>query len=203
MSFDTGGTETRLLRQHAAGDERALSAALRRLEPELRKLARHYLRRERSNHTLDVEGLVTETYLRIVGQRVVEWRNREHFLGIAAQTMRRILCDYARQRHSMKRGGPSRRQRVSMNDRDIRAIPYGTRDPDQRLAIEMALEKLGMRDPVAAELVELRYFAGFTLEEASEILEIPARTLSRRWKIARAWLFRELNTKKSRSLSNT
>jgi RNA polymerase sigma factor (TIGR02999 family) len=180
-----------------------MSVVMRRLDPELQKLAAHYLRRERRNHTLDAEGLVNETYIRIAAQRKVEWRNREHFFGIAAQTMRRLLCDYARQRRSIKRGGPHRGRKVSMNDFDIDQIADSTRDPDLILEIEMALEKLASRDPVAAELVELRYYSGFTLEDAAQILDIPARTLSRRWKIARAWLFRELNTKKSRSLQNT
>jgi len=110
--------------------------------------------------------------------------------------MRRILCDYARRRNSVKRGGPGLKRHLSMSALDAELVRPESRDPDLPLLIESALRRLSKQDPVAAELIRLKYFAGFTLAEVSDILEVPTRTLSRKWRIARAWLFRELNNSK-------
>ncbi len=187
---------TELLQQYGKADDRAMNMLVRKVGPELDRLAHFYLRKERSNHTLDPQSLVHETYLRLATQHKVLWMNRQHFYGVAAQTMRRILCDYARQRNSLKRGGPGQKRLVSIHELDAELIRSESRDPDLHLSIQLALGRLASRDPAAAELVKLRYFAGFTLVEVSEILEIPTRTLSRKWRFARAWLFRELNINK-------
>jgi len=187
---------TVLLQRYSQGDERAMDLLVRKVGPELDRLARSYLRKERSNHTLDAHALVHETYLRMAGQRRVVWNNRQQFFGVAAQTMRRVLCDYARQRNSLKRGGPGPKRPLSISELDAELVRAESGDPDLPLLIQSALRRLASRDPVAAELVKLRYFAGFTLVEVSEILEIPTRTLSRKWRFARAWLFRELNIPK-------
>ena len=191
---ETGITD--LLQQYSQGDHRATDALIRKVGPELDRLARFYLRKERSNHTFDAQALVHETYLRLAGQRNVFWSNRQHFYGVAAQTMRRVLCDYARRRNSIKRGGPGGKQPLSISELNVELVLPESRDPDLPLLIESALKRLSIQDPVAAELVRLRYFAGFTLVEVSEILEVPTRTLSRKWRFARAWLFRELNITK-------
>jgi RNA polymerase sigma factor (TIGR02999 family) len=171
-----------------------MDGVVRKIGPDLHRLARHYLKRERRNHTLDSRALVHEAYVRLAGQDRVSWRNRQHFLGVAAQTMRRILCDYARKRKSVKRGGRLDRRPISLSEIDANLVKQEGLDMDIPIGIDLALERLSLRDPVAAELVELRYFGGFTLAEISEILDIPARTLSRRWRFARAWLYKELNT---------
>ena len=187
---------TVLLKRYGRGDERATEMLMRKVGPELDRLAHSYLRKERSNHTLDAHALVHETYLRMAAQHRVSWMNRQHFYGVAAQTMRRILCDYARQRNAVKRGGPGPERPLSISELDIELIQSVSRDPDLPLLIESALSRLESYDPVAAELARLRYFDDFTLAEASEILEIPTRTLSRKWRFARAWLFKELNIPK-------
>lgn len=184
---------TDLLRRYNRGERRVMESVFKQIGPDLYRLARHYLRKERQNHTLDPEALVHETYLKLIGQERVSWKNRKHFLGVAAQTMRRILCDYARSRNSIKRGGGAFRRPLRLSEIDVNRIRYESKDPDLPLLIEGALERLAAHDSVAAELIELRYFGGFTLAEISEILDVPTRTLSRKWRFARAWLFKELN----------
>lgn len=185
---------TELLHRHNEGDEEALDAVVCLLHAELSKLARHYLRVERPNHTLDTRALVNESYMRLVGQRKVSWQNRKHFFGIASRTMRRVLCDYARRRQSEKRGGPHGVAPLDFNDL---ASEYLGTDPwrfEKALQIDDALRRLAKKDPVAVELIELRYFAGLTLDEISDILGFSMRTLSRKWRFARAWLYKELKS---------
>lgn len=186
------GTMTFLLRRRSQGDDRAMNAVIARAWPELYRLARYYLRRERSGHTLDAQALVTETYLRLAAQTDVDWQNRRHFYGVAAQTMKRVLCDYARQRNAMKRGGGADRRPITFADLDQGLARPETVDADQRLWIELTLEKLARVDRVSAELVRLRYMSGFSLPEMARILGVSPRTLSRKWRFARAWLKREL-----------
>lgn len=188
----TAGTMTILLRRHSRGDHRAMNTVVSTAWPELYRLARYYLRRERAGHTLDAQALVTETYLRLAAQSDVDWQNRRHFYGVAAQTMQRVLCDYARQRNAMKRGGGVERRPITFADLDQGLAHPETVQADQRLWIELILEKLARVDHLSAELVRLRYTSGFSLPEMARILGVSTRTLSRKWRFARAWLKREL-----------
>ncbi len=151
---------------------------------ELRRLAAARLARERPGQTLDATSLVHEAYLRLVDQdKAQQWNGRGHFFAAAAEAMRHILVDQARRKHSQKRGGA--RKRV-----DLEQVAAATSDrPDDVLAIHEALELLGAHDPVKAELVQLRYFAGLSLEEAANLLGISRATADRYWRYARTWLY--------------
>ncbi len=154
---------------------------------ELRRLAAAYMRRERPGQTLQATALVHEAYLRLAGAGA-PWTDRNHFLGIAARSMRQILVERARARGAHKRWGGM--NRVSMTDSLQLAA-----DPETMLpALDDAIERLGKIDPEQAKIVELRYFAGLSVEEAADAMEISPATLKRRWSLARAWLFRELST---------
>jgi RNA polymerase sigma factor (TIGR02999 family) len=169
------------------------AGAMERLLPlvydELRRLAASQLRRERPDHTLGATALVHEAYLRLVDQQRVSWQGRAHFFGLAAQAMRRILVDHARRRKAAKRGY---QHAVTLDD----DTPVGAAEPppDEILAVDEALERLAALDPRQARLVELRYFAGFTIEEAAELLGVSPATAKRDWAMARAWLQRELGS---------
>lgn len=153
---------------------------------ELKVLAASYLRRERVDHTLSPTGLVHEAYLKLVDQRSVGWEGRSHFFGIAAQAMRRILVDHARRRIAKKRG---RQLQVTL---DTAAEPAGAPPDEEVAAVDEALARLAALDPRQARLVELRYFAGLSIEEAAEVLGVSPATVKRDWVLARAWLQREL-----------
>jgi RNA polymerase sigma factor (TIGR02999 family) len=149
---------------------------------ELAKLARAYMRRERGNHTLQATGLVNEAYMRLVEQRNVTWQDRKHFYGIAARCMRRVLVDYARQRHADKRGGEA--PLVSIDEAaDVSSgLSY---DP---IALDLALDRLAKLDRRQAEIVELRYFAGMSIAETAAHLGVSPATVKRDWESARVWL---------------
>jgi RNA polymerase sigma factor (TIGR02999 family) len=184
----TKATEvTRLLRDWRAGDEEALERLLPRVYDELRRLARAYLARERPGHTLQPTALVHEAYLRLVDQTRVDWQNRAHFFAIAATSMRRILVSHARRRHAAKRGGAALTLTL---DEGLAAA--GERDVDL-VALDEALAALERLDPRQARIVELRFFAGLTIEETATALEVSPATVKLDWKLARAWLFRELS----------
>ena len=153
---------------------------------ELRRLARGYLRRERIDHTLQPTGLVNEAYLRLADQKRTQWQNRAHFVGIAAQLMRRVLREHARGRNAAKRGGHQPKLLVE----DIQGLTGGSMV--DFLAIEQALEGLTKLDPVAARVVELRFFGGLTAEETAELLEMSPTTVKRHWTVAKAYLFQQL-----------
>ena len=178
---------TKLLHDWGHGDARAMDELLPLIYDELRRRAAAYLRRERPNHSLQATALVNEAYLRLVDQHKVVWKNRGHFFAIAAQVMRRILVDHARNRHRDKRGGPV--ENVSLKD-SILALP-GENDVDI-IALEEALSRLASIDAEKERLVELRYFVGLSLEDAADVLKISRATATREWKLAKAWLFREL-----------
>ena len=178
---------TQLLRNWGDGDVHAMDELFPLIYKELRRRAAAYLRRERPNHTLQATALVNEAYLKLAGQHNVVWKNRGHFFAIAAQVMRRILVDHAKNRHRDKRGGPD--EDVSLKD-SILAAP-GEKEVDV-IALDEALRRLASLDPEKERLVELRYFVGLSLEEAAEILEISRATATREWKLAKTWLFREL-----------
>jgi RNA polymerase sigma factor (TIGR02999 family) len=179
---------TRLLNELAAGQQDVLPQLVPVVYDELRRLAASYLRRERPGHTFQPTALVHEAYLRLVEQEAVQWQNRGHFFGIAAQQMRRILVDYARAHHAAKRGG--RQEQVPLAD-DIAVVFPPVED---LVALDEALSRLGAIDPQHARIVELRVFAGLTIEETAAALEISATAVKRDWNLAKAWLHRELAT---------
>ncbi len=176
---------TTLLAALASGEPGAMHRLLPAIYDELKRLAAAQLRRERDEHTLGATALVHEAFLRLVGQRAVDWQGRAHFFGIAAQSMRRILVDHARQRAAQKR---ARNQQVTLDE----AAPIAAdSDSDEILAVHEALDRLALLDARQARLVELRYFAGFTVDESAELLGISPATAHRDWAVARAWLQRE------------
>lgn len=182
---------TRLLIDWSNGDKGALERLMPLVYDELRRLAAGYLRRERSDHTLQATALVNEAFLRLVDQHSVQWHNRAHFFGIAAQMMRRILVNHARDRNAEKRGGD--RCRVTLSE-DI-AIEVG-RDIDL-LALDDALNRLAAADERKSRLIELRFFAGLGMEEAAEVIGVSLATAKRDWTLARAWLYREIKKERS------
>ena len=180
---------TRLLADLSGGQTGALERLLPLVYDELKQLAASQLRRERDEHTLGPTALVHEAFFRLVDQRSVSWQGRAHFFGVAAQAMRRILVDHARRRSAAKRG---RQHQVTL---DSEAAGADEAPADEVLAVDEALERLAAVDPRQAKLVELRYFAGFSIEEAAELLEISPATAKRDWTFARAWLQRELTAR--------
>lgn len=154
---------------------------------ELRRLAKAYLRRERSDHTLQSTALVNEAFLRLVNQRNVQWKNRAHFFGIAAQLIRRILVDHARAHQAGKRGAGA--FKLSLDE----AIGVAEKQDLDLVALDDALQRLCEFDPQQSRIVELRFFAGLSIEETSEVLGISPATVKREWSTARAWLYRDLS----------
>ena len=154
---------------------------------ELRRQAARYLRRERAGHTLQTTALIHEAYVRLVDQRRVQWQNRAHFFGIAAQLMRRILVDHARTKKRAKRGGSD--VRVSLSEATLQTQ---AQDFDI-VALDEALERLGEIDEQQSRIVELRFFSGLTVEETAEVLSISTATVKRDWSMAKAWLHREVS----------
>lgn len=180
---------TALLVKWLAGDQQALELLLPLAYQELRRIAARQLHDERAQHTLVPTALVHELYLRLVDQRRASWENRAQFFGVAAQLMRRILVDHARARRAGKRGGLApllSLDGLDVPEPDVRAL-------DDVIAIDEALEHLAARDPEQARIVELRFFAGLSVEEVAHLVGRSARTVKREWRLARAWLFRELH----------
>ena len=176
---------TDLLLKWSGGDATALEQLMPLVYDELRRLAGRYLRRERDNHSLQPTALVNEAYLRLVDQQV-EWQSRAQFYGLAARIMRNILVDHARSRQAAKRGGEQ--FRVSFDSDRQGSTDSGIRF----LAVHEALERLAIFDAQKAQIVELRFFGGLSIEEAAEVLGVGHATVERDWKLARAWLRREL-----------
>lgn len=177
---------TRLLSDWSNGDRRALDELLPLVYEELRRLAGAYLRREREAHTLQSTALVHEAFLRMVNQRDVEWHGRAHFFGIAAQMIRRILVDHARAQRTAKRGSGA-----VMLELDESIAASQQRDLDL-IALDDALSRLGAMDRRQGRIVELRFFAGLSVEDTAEVMGISTATVKREWASARAWLFREV-----------
>ncbi|HEX3321407.1 MAG TPA: sigma-70 family RNA polymerase sigma factor [Terriglobales bacterium] len=177
---------TRLLIEWTGGSQHAMEELLPLVYDELRRLAGSYLRRERSDHTLQSTALVHEAYLRMVDQRNVTWQGRAHFFAIAAQMMRRILVDHARGRDAAKRGSGA--CKITLDE--------GLLAPAERdinlVALDQALEMLAKLDPKQARIVELRFFAGLSIEDAAEILKISPATVKREWAMAKAFLTRQM-----------
>lgn len=178
---------TQLLGDWSGGDEGALGKLIPLVQPELHRLAHYYMSRERTGHTLQTTELLDEAYLRLVDNTKPRWQNRTHFIAAAAQLMRRIMVDHARQRHSRKRGGGA--LKVTL---DEAAFVTETRS-DQLLALDDALGRLAMLDPRKSQIVELRYFGGLTVEETAEFVKLSLRTVRREWNMAKAWLHRALS----------
>ena len=181
---------TQLLLAWGQGDRSALDQLTPLVYDELRRLARRYMRRESPGHTLQTTALVNEAYLRLVDQRNVKWQNRAHFFGVSAQLMRRILVDFARARHNLKRGGKARQ--VSL---DEALVVSEEREPDL-VALDDALSALAEIDPRQSQVVELRFFGGLSVEETAEVLRVSTDTVMRDWKVAKLWLLRELSAEK-------
>ena len=177
---------TQLLKAWGAGDQGALDRLAPLVYRELHRMARAYMRKEPDGHTLQPTALVNEAYLRLAGAAGVSWQDRAHFFAISAQMMRRILVDGARARRSEKRGGAM--PVVNLDDVAVMAASPG----NDLIALDDALNELAKMDPRKVKVIELRYFAGLSVEETAAILNISAQSVMRDWKIARAWLAREL-----------
>ena len=170
----------------------SLDALLPFVYEELHRQAHRYLRGERPNHTLQTTALINEAYLLLVGQSELEWQNRAHFFALAANTMRRILVDYARTKHRLKRGG-SNNELLPLED--ILSVAAETTDEAAKIdliALDAALDRLAEKDLRMARIVELRYFSGLTIEETAEVLKISEMTVKREWNVAKAWLHKEI-----------
>lgn len=183
---------TALLDEWSRGDRAALGRLLPLVYAELREIAARQLGRERAGHTLQPTALVHEAYLRLVGQRQVDWQNRAHFFGVSAQIMRRILVDHARRHAAGKRGDGA--QRISIDD--ARETPAAVEMP--LITLDHALARLEKVDADLAKIVELRAFGGLTIEEAAHVLNVSPSTAKRDWRTARAWLNREIGAADTR-----
>ena len=183
---------TTLLRAWSEGDATALDRLTPLLYDELRHLAHRYMRHERAGHTLQATALANEAYLRLVDVKGVDWQDRVHFLAVASRVMRRILIDAARTRASAKRGGAMARVDHA-TPVDFDQLPAAGSDRGAELcALDDALDSLSRLDPRRAQVIELRFFGGLSVEETAEVLEVSPQTVMRDWRLARAWLAREL-----------
>jgi len=187
MTQATAHQVTKLLIDWSNGDKTALDELMPLVYEELRRLAHHYMSRERVGHTLQTSALVNEAYLRLVNRKDVHWQNRAHFFAIAAQLMRTILVDHARARQYLKRGGGT--VRVEFDETSVAALESAP----QIVALDDALTALAERDERQSRIVELRFFGGLTVEETAAVLEISPETVMRDWKLAKAWLFGEVS----------
>ena len=176
---------TLLLQEINAGDRNAPEKLLPLVYDELRKLAKAYLQNERRDHTLQATALVHEAYIRLVDWENVSWQNRAHFFAVAAQIMRRVLVDYAREKKAKKRDGG---QKLTLDE----AISFSNRREVDLIVLDEALENLAKLDETQAKVVELRFFGGLTIEETAHTLNISATTVKREWTAAKAWLYKTL-----------
>ncbi|MBL8232917.1 MAG: sigma-70 family RNA polymerase sigma factor [Bryobacterales bacterium] len=182
-----GDNITQLLAHWSTGkDKHALDELTPLVYRELRKLADSYLRRERAGHTLQPTALIHEAYMRMVDQRLPEWRSRAHFYGVAAQLMRQILCDHARAKRAAKRGGDDKKVVL------LEAVNYSDERPDEMVALDDALKDLAKLDGRKARVVELRYFGGLSVAETAEVLGVSVATVGRELRFAEAWLHKAL-----------
>jgi RNA polymerase sigma factor (TIGR02999 family) len=177
---------TQLLVDWSNGDRAALDKLMPLIDAELRRLAHRYMTRERAGHTLQTTALVNEAFLRLVNRKNLQWQNRAHFFGIAAQLMRTILVDHARSHASAKRGGGARKLELD------EAMVVSQQKASEVIALDDALNQLALLDPQQSRIVELRFFGGLTVEEAAEVLQVSPATIKREWSTAKAWLYHEL-----------
>lgn len=178
---------TQLLLAWRGGDDSALERLMPIVYDELRRLAASYMRRERPDHTLQPTALLNEAYLRLIDQTRIAWQGRAHFFGIAAQMMRRILMDHARQHRAVKRGSGGRKLPLD------EALEEPVRQDLDLLALDEALVRLEKLDPRQGRVVELRFFAGLEVTEVAEVLAVSPATVKREWAVARVWLHREIS----------
>jgi RNA polymerase sigma factor (TIGR02999 family) len=177
---------TELLVAWSKGDQEALRHLMPLVHAELHRMAHQHMRREDRRHTLQTTALVNEAYLRLVDQKRVRWQNRAHFFGIAGRLMRRILLDHARRRRAQRRGGSA--SRLPLNE----SLVIAREPPVELLALDRALRSLEAMDPRQGRVVELKYFAGMTIEEIAEVMSLSPATVVREWSTAKTWLAREL-----------
>ncbi|HKA20765.1 MAG TPA: sigma-70 family RNA polymerase sigma factor [Blastocatellia bacterium] len=179
----------------SSGDVAALDDVIHAVYQELRQMADRYLRKERSEHTLQPTALVHEAYLRLIDQNQVSWQNRAHFFGVAAQMMRRILIDHAKSKHREKRGGAATPMPLD------EAIDLSQTRVSELVALDDALTGLATIDERKSRVVELRFFGGLSVEETADVLQVSPQTVLRDWKLAKAWLYQEINNETHNSLS--
>ncbi|HKQ04669.1 MAG TPA: sigma-70 family RNA polymerase sigma factor [Blastocatellia bacterium] len=184
---EPNGAITEILLAWGDGDESALERLMPIVYAELRRLAHRYMNREREGHTLQTTALVNEAFLKLIDSSRVRWQNRAHFFAVSAQLMRRILVDFARSRHYQKRGGAA--QRVSFDA----ALLVGAARGGDLIALDDALTALAEIDKRKSKVVELRFFGGLSVEETAEALKVSPDTVMRDWRLAKAWLLRELS----------
>ncbi|MGI8641447.1 MAG: sigma-70 family RNA polymerase sigma factor [Pyrinomonadaceae bacterium] len=187
MNEASRGEITEMLKACRGGSREAMDKLVPFVYEELRRQAHSYLNHERSNHTLQTTALVHEAYLRLIDQRSVDWQNRAHFFGLAANMMRRILVNYAVNRHRRKRGGAEENLPLE----EALSVAVEERDVDL-LALDKALNKLAELDERQARIVELRYFSGLNIEDTAEVLKISTATVKRDWTMAKTWLRQEI-----------
>ncbi|HQU82038.1 MAG TPA: sigma-70 family RNA polymerase sigma factor [Pyrinomonadaceae bacterium] len=179
---------TQLLQELRKGERQTLDEILPLVYDELRRLAKNYLNRERSNHTLQPTALVHEAYLRLLGQKEIEWQNRAHFFGVSARLMREILIEHARGRNRQKRGGEFKTQ-IALDE----AVSFSNQNQLDVVAVDDALSKLEKLDERQAKIVEMKFFGGLTIEEIGEVLSISPATVKREWSSAKLFLYKALN----------
>ena len=189
MAPETQVNVTQLLFRYGKGEPQALEKLLPLVYQELRRLAKSYMRKENAAYTLQPTALVHEAFFKLVDQKNVEWQNRAHFFGVAAQLMRRILIDHARNKHALKRGGT---QAKIAFDEGVHWQAAEEGAPDL-LALDEALTRLAALDERQSRVVELRYFGGLSIEEVAEVTKTSPATVKRDWALAKAWLHRELS----------
>jgi len=187
MSQPISSEITQMLIELTDGNSEVVNQILPHIYDELRKLAGSYLRRERSDHTLQPTALVHEAYMKLIDQKQVKWQNRAHFFGIAAQVMRRILMDHARKHKAEKRGGEA--DKLPLEEE---ILLVSQESSSQLIALDDALKALAELDPQKAKIVELRYFGGLSIEETAEVIGVSVPTVNRQWKTAKAWLYGQL-----------
>ena len=188
MDPDSSSQVTDLLDDWSKGDLEAREKLMPLVYDELRRLAASYLRRERVDHTLQATALVNEAYMRLVREKSVSWQSKSHFFGVCAKLMRRILVDHARSHIAQKRGDGA--QKIALTE----ALAMSREQPAEMLALDESLSRLAALDAHRSQIVELRVFAGLTVEETAEILKISPATVKRDWAVAKAWLLREIDT---------
>lgn len=178
---------SQLLKEWSNGDEAALDKVMPVVYQELRRLAHHYMRRERPGHTLQTTALVNEAYLRLAAYKKMRWQSRAHFFAVAAQVMRRILVEQARSKNFAKRGGGA--EKISLDE----TVVVSAGRSAEVIAVDDALTELESWDPRKGKIVELRFFGGLSIEETAEVLKVSPTTVQREWRSAKAWLYKAIS----------